>query len=316
MNEITNTRTNPLIDPGLSIWSWEIPVYLFLGGIVAGMMIISGYFLFKGRTKNVECSCYQIPFISIVLLSMGMFALFLDLEHKAYVWRVYTTFQIKSPMSWGSWILILVYPILLMNLLIRVPGFLSGRFKFIDDISSKINSHPAAVKNIGLASMLSGALLGIYTGVLLSSLGARPLWNSSILWILFLISGLSTAAAFVHLIAKSKYESHLLAKADNIFLSAELVVLILFLIGLLTSTQVQIDAAKLLISGSYAPVFWVFVIGLGIVIPLVIQTFAVSNKIEHLAVAPIMVIIGGLVLRFVIVYAGQASHWFNAGILK
>lgn len=38
MNEITTTRHNHLIDPSLQIWNWEIPVSLFLGGMVAGMM--------------------------------------------------------------------------------------------------------------------------------------------------------------------------------------------------------------------------------------------------------------------------------------
>ncbi len=105
MNEITTTRNNHLIDPSLTAWGWEIPVYLFLGGMVAGMMLIAGYFLFKGRHKEENCSCYYLPYMSIVLLSIGMGALFLDLEHKLYVWRLYTTFQITSAMSWGSWIL-------------------------------------------------------------------------------------------------------------------------------------------------------------------------------------------------------------------
>ena len=42
MLEFTTTRHNPLIDPQLGVWSWEIPVYLFLGGLVAGMMILAG----------------------------------------------------------------------------------------------------------------------------------------------------------------------------------------------------------------------------------------------------------------------------------
>ena len=42
MLEITSTRHNPLIDPHLAVWSWEIPVYLFVGGIVAGMMVLAG----------------------------------------------------------------------------------------------------------------------------------------------------------------------------------------------------------------------------------------------------------------------------------
>jgi formate-dependent nitrite reductase membrane component NrfD len=41
MNELVITRHNEMIDPHLSIWGWEIPVYLFLGGLVAGMMTVS-----------------------------------------------------------------------------------------------------------------------------------------------------------------------------------------------------------------------------------------------------------------------------------
>jgi formate-dependent nitrite reductase membrane component NrfD len=56
-------------------------------------------------------------------------------------------------------------------------------------------------------------------------------------------------------------------------------------------------------------VYWVFVVGLGIVFPLVIQLLAVNHKIQHTPVAPILVMLGGLLLRFVIVSAGQLSHW-------
>ncbi|MBX2991069.1 MAG: polysulfide reductase NrfD [Bacteroidetes bacterium] len=314
MHELTTTRTNPQIDPSLHIWGWEIPVYLFLGGLVAGIMIISGYFIFKGRYKHSYFSCFWLPHISLVLLSAGMFALFLDLEHKLYVWRLFTTFKIASPMSWGSWILILVYPTLLASTLTRVPPAFQNRIKLFDKISAFINERPALVKNIGVLSMIVGAILGMYTGVLLSALGARPLWNSSILWVLFLTSGLSAAAAFVHLITDDKYERELLAKADNGFLILELFIFAQFIIGLLSSTQAHQNAAQLILSGSYAAVFWVFVIGIGIIIPLIIQLLAVNHKVQHTPVAPIMVIAGGLILRFVIVYAGQYSHWTIAGL--
>jgi formate-dependent nitrite reductase membrane component NrfD len=82
-------------------------------------------------------------------------------------------------------------------------------------------------------------------------------------------------------------------------------------LGFLSSARPHLEAAQLLLNGAYAPVFWVFVIGLGIVIPLIVQLLAVNHKIKHTIVAPIMVIVGGLILRFVIVSAGQYSHWFN-----
>ena len=158
-------------------------------------------------------------------------------------------------------------------------------------------------------------MLGIYTGILLSAFGARPLWNSPILALLFLVSGLSTAAAFVHLIARDRHESEMLAKADNAFLSAEIFTIALLIIGLVSSTRVHIEAAELLLTGAFAPAFWVFVVGMGIVIPLIFQSLAVRHRITHTPAAPIMVIIGGLILRFVIVEAGQVSHWTRAALL-
>ncbi|MGK9369872.1 NrfD/PsrC family molybdoenzyme membrane anchor subunit [Melioribacter sp. Ez-97] len=312
MQELTTTRHNFQIDPYTHVWGWEIPVYLFLGGLVAGMMIISGYFLFSKRYKETNCACYTLPLISLILLSLGMFALFLDLEHKLYVWRLYTTFRITSPMSWGAWILILVYPVIIANLLMGPPKLIVDKFPAINKVTTYINSRQRLIQNIGVANMLLGGMLGIYTGVLLSTMGSRPLWNTSILSVLFLVSGLSTAAAFVHMIAKNVYERELLAKADNGFLTIELFVFALMLIGLSTSSGVHIEAAKLLINGIYAPAFWVFVIGIGIVVPLIIQLMAVNHKIKHTPVAPVLVIIGGLILRFIIVYAGQYSHYLNA----
>ena len=94
MTDLVLTRHNELIDPLVHVWGWEIPVYLFLGGWVAGMMIIVGYFLLRGRHREETCVCAVLPALSLVLLSLGMLALFLDLEHKLYVWRLYTTFQV------------------------------------------------------------------------------------------------------------------------------------------------------------------------------------------------------------------------------
>jgi len=314
MHELTITRHNELIDPGLHIWGWQIPVYLFIGGLVAGIMVISGYFVLKGQWKKNVFSCFYLPHISLILLSAGMLALFLDLEHKLFIWRLYTTFKIASPMSWGAWILVLIYPVLLLNTLIRIPEPFQNRILAFDRLSAIINKHPILIKNIGIANMLMGILLGMYTGVLLSSLGARPLWNSSMLWMLFLVSGLSSAAAFVHLITNDKYERELLAKADNAFLTLELFVFGGFISGLLTSTRVHIDAVRLILDGPFAASFWVFVIGMGIIVPLGIQLLAVNHKIKHTMVAPILVIAGGLILRFVIVFAGQYSHWTSASI--
>ena len=97
--ELDITRHNLLIDPTVHVWGWEIPVYLFLGGWVAGMMILTGYFLLKERYRERSCVCAALPGLGLVLLSLCMGALFLDLEHKRFVWRLYTTFHWTSQMK-------------------------------------------------------------------------------------------------------------------------------------------------------------------------------------------------------------------------
>lgn len=306
---VTTTRVNEMIDPALHVWGWEIPVYLFLGGMVAGMMVISGWFLFEGRHRNARSVCRVLPGLGIVLLSLGMLALFLDLEHKAFVWRLYTTFQIASPMSWGAWILLLVYPALLANLALHVPAGLRSLVPGLGALSGRFAALPGVERAVGGANVLFGVMLGIYTGILLSSLGARPLWNTPLLGPLFLVSGLSGAAAFVHLIAPDREERELLARADNGFLAVELALIALLFVGFASAARTHSHAAELFFGGPYTAVFWVGVVGFGVVLPLFVQMLAVRHKVAHTPVAPLFVIAGGVALRFVIVSAGQLSRW-------
>ncbi len=308
MLELTTTRNNPLVDPTLHVWAWQIPAYLFLGGLVAGMMMICGWFLFADRHRRADSVLGLLPGLSLALLSLGMLSLFLDLEHKWYVWRLYTAFLPRSPMSWGAWILVAVYPALAATLLLRLPAPLGRAFPVLARWSAAVLARPRWVRTLAATDMALGVLLGIYTGVLLSTLAARPLWNSALLGPLFLASGLSSAAAFVHLVARDRDESVLLARADNRFLLAELALIALLLIGLVTTSRVHAEAARLLLGGPLTALFWVGVVGLGIVIPLSIQTLAVGHRVRHTAVAPLMVLAGGLLLRIVIVVAGQLSH--------
>ena len=312
--ELFITRHNELIDPFVRVWSWQIPVYLFLGGWVAGNMLLTGYFMLGGRHSRRSPLLSALPGVSLVLLSLGMLALFLDLEHKRFVWRLYTTFQWTSPMSWGSWILLLVYPVLVLTWLVRPPTVLEDLSQTVERITTTLQGRRDTVRIIGITSMVLGVALGVYTGILLSSLGARPLWNSGVLGVLFLASGVSAAAAFGHLVTRSPDERALTVRIDNVVLASELGILALFLMGLLAGSAPQVEAAMLFLGGPYTAPFWVLVIGLGIVIPLIIQLLAARHLIQHTPIAPIMVMAGGLALRWVLVAAGQFSHWAHGAM--
>ena len=52
MNEIDVARHSLMIDPQLHIWGWEIPVYLFLGGMAAGVMVLSSLLMVRKGDRS------------------------------------------------------------------------------------------------------------------------------------------------------------------------------------------------------------------------------------------------------------------------
>jgi formate-dependent nitrite reductase membrane component NrfD len=67
----------------------------------------------------------------------------------------------------------------------------------------------------------------------------------------------------------------------------------------------------MLLTGAYAAPFWVLVIGTGILAPLMLQYLELQNRIRHTLAPAVLVLVGGLALRFILVYAGQESHWLR-----
>lgn len=341
MLETTTTRHNPFVDPHLAVWGWEIPVYLFFGGLVAGMMILGGLAMLRVLRGDDSRRFFslQAPLLGFVLINLGMGALLLDLAHKLYVWRVFLTFQVASPMSWGSWVLIGVYAALLLSALVRLPEawpWVARRMPLVRQASDALLARPAWVKAIAWANIVLGISLGTYTGILLNTMVARPLWNSAILGPLFLVSGLSAGAAMLHLASVLRGERAApggliggawsaivqrigpvwpeknavkeLIRADQAFLAIELVLIGLLLANLYTSSASHATAAGLLMGGPYSWAFWGVVVGLGILMPLVLQGLELGHRIPHTVVPALLVLVGGYTLRWVMVSAGQISE--------
>ncbi len=309
---LATARSNPKIDPSLGIWSWEIPVYLFLGGLTAGIMFFAALMILMRKKDETPFVAQRYALWAPIVLSIGMTALFLDLEHKLYVFRFYTTFQWTSPMSWGSWVLILVYPFsVLLALATLRPGYpwLAGlveRFpigRWVLDLCERFE-RPIAAVNLPVA-----VALAIYTGILLSAFGARPFWNTGILGPLFLVSGLSTAAALVVLVARQHGERHLFARIDVGLILVEIMIIGLFVINLTTGSQVHLDSVTLILGGPYTVPFWIWFFTIGLVAPLFLE-FLELRGLRFLAfVAPVLVLGGGYILRHLMVEIGQVSTW-------
>lgn len=285
MTEFELLRNNPHIDPALQIWGWEIAVYLFLGGLAAGAMILSG-----ATTARESRAARLLVFVAPVALSLGMLALFLDLEQKLHVFRFYTTFQWTSPMSWGAWILLLIYPATILYGLAQLGfGFAQKHELLIRRV------------NVGL-----GIALGAYTGILLGTLTARAAWSSLFLAPLFLASGLSAAAALAMLLPVSENDRVTLRRWDLAAISLEVVLLGLFFLDLMAAGARGRAAASLFFGGPYTAAFWSLVVIAGLAVPALLETFEMRQRM-HAAIAPALVLVGGLSLRWIFVLAGQSA---------
>lgn len=323
--EIISTKMNPNVIPHLHIWEWHIPLYLFLGGLAGGLLIITAvmivlkrHFGIGPRDEGEGCPCLAVRFGSIlapVLLAIGMLFLFLDLANKFYVWAFYTTIQPTSPMSAGSWILIAFFPMAVLQAMLVNKKFL--RDKNIGIINKLIDWTENHLTLVALLNAHIGIGIGIYTGIMLSFFYARPLWSSSILGMLFLISGISSAAALMLLFAPN-HEKPIYSKIDTNALWIEMVVLGLFVLGGITGPANSSGAMMHLIAGdhqmagiSYMLWFWGGFVALGLLIPMFLEFLeAVGVHIRFPLVAPVLVLMGGLLLRFLIVFAGQTYHTF------
>jgi formate-dependent nitrite reductase membrane component NrfD len=305
----TSGRNIPNIDPSLQIWHWPISVYLFLGGLAAGLLFFAGLITVLGKEKDYPAAVKFASIISPIALTLGLLALFYDLTHKFYFWRLYTTVRIESPMSWGAWVLLIITPLSFL----WVMSYYSELFpkwkvniKFFDTLEQFLQKNR---KNMAYALVPLAIILGIYTGILLSAFNARPLWNNAILGPLFLTSGLSTGAAAIILLAKSAKERHLFSKIDLALIILELGLIVHMLMGMYAGSQVQLEAMQLLVGGEFTLMFFGFVVILGLIVPAVLETIEIIGYKIPVAVPALLVLVGGLVLRFVMVEAGQITRY-------
>jgi formate-dependent nitrite reductase membrane component NrfD len=306
---IVSGRLNEMVDPHLNIWHWQIPLYLFLGGLAAGILFFAALYFIRGKEDEFSVAVKKAPLLTPFLLIIGLFALFLDLRHKLYFWQLYVNIKLQSPMSWGAWTLMVITPVSFIWSALYIREWFPNwdwKFGWLKWLEAFFSRYKLVLAWIML---IYAVILGIYTGILLSAFNARPLWNTSILGPLFLASGLSAGAATILLMSKSAIERKRFAQIDLVIIGIELFLIIHLFMGFLASTQVQIDAASLFLGGPYTMVFWIFVVAIGMVLPAILEIMELRNFHIPVWFPPLLVLFGSIMFRFIIVYAGQASRW-------
>jgi protein NrfD len=291
-------------------WGLLIVLYLFLGGLSAGLLALSTLATLAGgdrfgRTAAVGAWVAPWP----VLVGTGL--LVLDLGQPVYFWKLIVAFEPQSPMWLGTWLLALFSFVSVPYAALFLPIWPS----FCADRSIR-RWH----RRLALAGLPLGVGVGIYTGVLLGVLVARPLWNTPLLAQLFLVSALSSGAALLLILLPhggGGDERRALAAGDIALIAIELCVLGWMFVDARTSTESSRAAVMLLALGGYAWVFWLGVVGLGLLLPLTLEAAELASHAGRpgprwlarvASAAPAFVLVGGLMLRWVIVYAGQVSR--------
>jgi len=302
-------RNIPNIDPYLNIWHWQIPIYLFLGGLAAGILFFAGVYYILGKEKEMPATVKWAPMVVPFTLVIGLFMLFLDLKHKMYFWQLYTTIRLESPMGWGAWVLMIITPISILwsaSYIRELFPKWDWKLKFLKQFEAWV------IRNriyVAWPMVIYAVILGIYTGILLSAFNARPLWNTALLGPLFLVSGMSTGAATIILISKSHDERKAIGRLDLLLIVIELFFITHMIMGFLAGSEVQINAANLFLGGQFTVSFFVFVIVLGLIFPAALEVLELFGYKVPIVIPAIMILIGGLIFRFIMVEAGQITRY-------
>jgi hypothetical protein len=162
----------PMMKP--AVWTWEVPLYFWLGGIAGGSSLIGFACDVAGDHKSAAVARK----VALGAVMPGAPLLILDLGRPERFLNMLRVFKPRSPMSMGVWCLMGFSNVAGL----AVAADLTGREK------------PARALG-GLLAFL-GTYLGSYTGALLAAT-AVPVWGHSRLFLgpIFVCTATATGAA-------------------------------------------------------------------------------------------------------------------------
>jgi len=280
-------------------WHWLIVFYFFVGGLAGGSYFLAVVMdIFGGgRHRAAARVGYLVAFPAVVVCGV---LLTLDLHRPERFWHMLIQsatwrpmFKGYSPMSVGAWALLAFGFFSLLS-------FLAARSENGGKYASLRPPGPLGIAVTGLGAFF-GVFLAGYTGVLLSVTN-RPIWaDTTLLGLVLLISGASTSAALLTLLVGSgpgrEETATALARFDRWMLFFELVALVALVASLGVVARAWLSAwGGLLVVG---------VVGAGIVVPLALHGRGRGSVTRHGALASLLVLLGGFLLRVVVILSAE-----------
>ena len=298
------------------VWGTLVAIYLFLAGIAGGAYLTATCIETFWANRGLEVIRRYGIMLSAPLVAISSVFLVLDAEaglhNPVRLFYVMANFP-HSMMSVGTLI---------------ITGFQAVTL-FAGWKAWKNEPQPGWLRVIGSLFAIS---LTVYTGLLLGVSKAIPFWNSSLLPLLFTVSGISTgcAAAVLLGIYADKTQAEKLGNIKKVHVG--LLVAEVVLIAMLLSTAGKVElagaqSAAKLISGSLAPLFWIGLIGIGLGLPIVLEMYELLSKnktstsslsasaggaaasagshsgVSMLVLTEVSVLTGGFILRYLILAA-------------
>lgn len=297
MNGMVSYNVPHFFGEGLVPWGMLIVIHFFLSGMAAGSFITSAAasYLDEEKYKKIASAGAYLALFSIMI---DVPILLLDLDRPLRFITLMYRGSITAPLTWGVW-------------------FLTGLGLF-SLFNIALHRGMGPVKDYKNLILLVGSVCAIgvsaYTAIALNiATNARPIWSNGMVIPVFMVASLITGIAAVSLVVSlSGVRKGLssLNTANALLLLFQLLMVGFLLLTASTSSALGREAAGAILSGALSPVFWVGLVIIGLLIPVIVSWKILLAKVAEpgagtTALISAMVLVGVFVLRYIIVYGGQ-----------
>jgi len=285
------------------VFGWKVIAYLFLAGVGGGAAAVGA--AIRLILPEAEAITRTSVILGAPLVVVGCILLFFDLgrpqaafralsrPNQAWIARgtiILTAFIIFQAIQFAGWI----WPF-------RALMSDSSLFTFLNVLGG-----------------IFGVLTVLYTGFLFDTTRSIPFWSTPILPLLFLVSGVSTgifALIFVLLLSGLPVDEEigLLSRIDLFLILFEGLILFFYLHGMHEVTAARASVRRL-IQEDLSSAFWGGVVGLGLLIPFLIEVF-LAERVFAIVMACLCGLLGGIYVRYVVVNGAVKAPLNAEGVL-
>lgn len=280
-------------------WTWQVPLYFWLGGIGAGTQLFATVAQLLGHKDEALTRVSRYTVLLTMMLSPVL--LIWDLGRPERFYNMMRILKLRSPMSTQSWSLLTFGNLggLIAARQAAEDGLLLG-----DNFLSRLMIRLIPARLLTVLAMPVGLFVGFNTGNLVSATSV-PIWARN--WMLmgptFLASGVSTALSWLSLVLHLGHWGE--EKTLRVLHRAEKAV-ILIEGALIGASLIRMSRwSKPLFSKEVAPLFVGGTLIAGIAAPFALLAGKESRSKSMLA--SVLALAGGLAFRFAIIAAGRKS---------